>query len=338
MNNMNKIVIDAFGGDFAPSEIVKGGIEAVNSQKQFGVAFVGYEDKLNEELKKYSYNEEQVEIIPASSVITNEEAPTVAIRTKKDSSIVVAMENFKKREDLVGFVSAGSTGAVLTGAVFKVGRIKGIARPCLAPLLPTVNGRQVLLADCGANVDCKPEYIGQFALMATHYMINVVGVKNPRVALLSNGTEDKKGNELNHAAFAVLKEMNGINFVGNMEARDLLFGEYDIVVTDGFPGNVALKSHEGAILAILKMLKTEIMATTKGKIGGLFLKSTFKRIAKKLDYNKSGGAPLLGIDKVIIKSHGSSKASSIMASCIQAYELYESKYIDAIKEALKKED
>lgn len=330
----NKIVLDAFGGDNAPIEIVKGAVISINSQQNFDVALVGKTDIIQSELAKYQFDKSRIEIIEASEVITNEDVPTDAIRIKKDSSLVVGMENFKKRDDLIGFISAGSTGAVLAGAMFKIGRIKGIARPALAPILPTVKDGNVLMLDIGANVDCKPEFLCQFAVMGTAYMRDVYKIANPKVALLSNGTEDKKGNALTKEAFPLLKETKGINFVGNMEAREILSGEYDVIVTDGFAGNIALKGTEGAVLSILAILKKEIMSSFVSKIGALFLKKTFKNLKRKLDYNKSGGAPLLGIDKVVVKSHGSSKADSITASLTQAYELYQSKYIDSIKKTI----
>ncbi|MEG1805436.1 MAG: phosphate acyltransferase PlsX [Clostridia bacterium] len=334
----NKIVLDAFGGDNAPIEIVKGAVNSVLSQNEFDVCLVGKEDVIKSELSKYKFDENRIEIINASEIVTNDDVPTDAIKNKKDSSLVVGLDSFKKRDDLVGFVSAGSTGAVLTGSIFKVGRIRGISRPALAPILPTVNGGNVLMLDIGANVDCKPEYLCQFAIMGTAYMRDVYKVNSPRVALLSNGTEDKKGNALTKEVFPLLKEMSGINFVGNMEAREILSGEYDVIVTDGFAGNVALKGTEGAVLTVLALLKQEIMSSFMSKIGALFLKKSFKNLKRKLDYNKSGGAPLLGIDKVVVKSHGSSKAVSITASLKQAYDLYQSKYIDNIRNSVNKSE
>ena len=331
---MKKIVIDAFGGDNAPSQIVQGGILSLNGQTDFDIVLVGNREKIENELLKLTYDKNRVEILEANEVITNDDVPTDAIRSKKDSSLVVGMERYKKDEDMVGFISAGSTGAVLAGAIFKIGRIKGINRPALAPVMPTVIDTKVMMLDIGANVDCKPEYLCQFALMGSAYMSDVLKVENPRVALLSNGVEDKKGNAFNKEVFPLLKQLKGINFVGNMEARDILSGEYDVIVTDGFAGNIALKSSEGAINTLLKMLKNDIMKSLSGKIGALFLKKTFKRLKAKMDYSKVGGASLLGIEKVVVKCHGSSNAETIQCACHQAYQLYQSKYIDTIKQSL----
>lgn len=333
---MNKIVVDAFGGDNSPKEIIKGAVESLNSQNKYDVVLVGNKEIIENELKQYQIDFDRIEIVDAREVITNDDVPTEAIRQKKDSSIVVGMETLKNRDDCVAYFSAGSTGANLTGAIFKVGRIKGIMRPCLAPVLPTVKGTKVLMLDIGANVDCKPEYLAQFAIMGTSFMEMSYKIKNPRVAILSNGTEDHKGNELTKAAFSLIKEIEGINFVGNMEARDILSGNYDVIVADGFDGNIALKGTEGAILSVLTFLKQGIKESFISKIGALFMKKTFKKLKNTLDYNKNGGAVMLGIDKVIVKGHGSSKAESVKAALSQAYGLYESKYIDDIKKRLEK--
>lgn len=331
---MKKIVVDAFGGDNSPNEIIKGCIETINSTCDFGVILVGNESIISKQLKGYNYNSDAIEIIDAKEIISNDDVPTEAIRKKKNSSIVVGMETLKEREDCIAYFSAGSTGANLAGAIFKVGRIKGIQRPCLAPLLPTVNGGKVLMLDIGANVDCKPDYLVQFALMGTSFMKMSQNIENPKVALLSNGTEDHKGNELTKNVFSMLKGMKDINFVGNMEGRDILSGNYDVIITDGFDGNIALKSTEGAILSVLTFLKQGIKSSFLSKIGALLMKKTFKNLKNTLDYNKSGGAVMLGIDKVIVKGHGSSKSESVKAALLQAYNLYQSNYIENIKERI----
>ena len=332
---MKKIVIDAFGGDNAPEQIVQGGVLALASQSDFNIVLVGNKEKIENILGKLTYDKSRVEILEANEVITNDDIPTDAIRGKKDSTIVVGMEHYKKDEDMVGFISAGSTGAVLAGAIFKIGRIRGINRPALAPVMPTITDGKVMMLDIGANVDCKPEFLCQFALMGSAYMSNALKVANPRVALLSNGTEDKKGNAFNKEVFVMLKELKGINFVGNMEARDILSGDFDVIVTDGFAGNIALKSSEGAVNAVMKMLKKEIMSSFTSKIGALFMKKSFKNLKNKMDYSKVGGASLLGIDKVVVKCHGASNAETIKCACVQAFDLYESKYIESIKKSLE---
>lgn len=330
---MIKIAVDAFGGDNSPSEIIKGAINAVQ-KKEFGIAFVGNREKIEEELKKYSYDSEYVEIIEADEVISNDESPTEAIRKKKNSSIVVGLEQTKARDDIVGYFSCGSTGANLTGAIFKIGRIKGVQRPCLCTTIPNLKDGKTLLLDLGANTDCKPEYLEQFAVMGNIFMSMSEGIESPKVAVLSNGTEDHKGSTLTKAAFELIKAHPDINFVGNMEARDILSGEYDVIVADGFDGNVALKSTEGAISTVLKFLKRGIKSRFLSMVGALLMKPTFDELKNKLDYNKLGGAVLLGVEKVVVKGHGSSKADAVEAAIYQTYNLYKSGYIDEIKKRL----
>jgi fatty acid/phospholipid synthesis protein PlsX len=258
----------------------------------------------------------------------------VAIRTKKNSSLVRACERVKEDEKCIGMVSAGSTGAVLTGATLKIGRIRGISRPALAPLLPTVNGSHVLLCDCGANVDCKSNMLYQFAMMGKAYMQSVCNIENPRIGLLCNGTEDKKGNELTHETFALLKADKSFNFVGNMEARELLSGDYDVVVCDGFDGNIALKSAEGTAKMMMKLLKNEMMSSFKNKIGAALLKKSFMNVKNLMDYNKSGGAVFLGVIKPVVKAHGASRAESICGSILQVLEMHRADFIGKLSRAL----
>lgn len=329
-----KIIVDAYGGDFAPSEVLKGAVLALNCEKPISLVLTGKEEEIKKELSALGCDMSRVEIIDAPEIITNDDVPTVAIKTKKNSSLVAALNALKQRDDIAGLVSAGSTGAVLAGGIFLLGRIKGVSRPALAPVLPTIKDGNVLLIDCGANVDCKAANLVDFAIMGSEYMKSVFGIKNPRVALLSNGVEDKKGNELNKEAFKLLKETD-INFVGNMEARDCLSGEYDVLVTDGFAGNIALKSLEGMAVSIFSVLKSEIKSF-KSKIGALLMKNVFKKLKRKLDYNNNGGAPFLGVDKIIIKSHGSSKAKSICASILQVKQMAEANLIDNIKQSIQK--
>ncbi|MBQ3046781.1 MAG: phosphate acyltransferase PlsX [Clostridia bacterium] len=313
-----KILIDAFGGDNSPEEVIAGTIEALKEESDFVAVLVGKEEVIKNLLEGYEYDKSRVEIINAPDVITCEEEPTVAVRRKPESSICVAFKELKENDEARAFVSAGSTGAVLVGATLKLGRIKGVNRPALCPIMPTAKGdKQVILLDSGANADCKSINLLQFALMGTVYA-EALGVENPKVALLSNGTEDEKGNMLNHEVFPMLKAAKGINFVGNIEARDILSGDIDVVVCDGFAGNVAVKAIEGAIKTFMTLMKQGIYSSFKGKLGGMLLKDTFKTLGKKMDYNNHGGALFVGVNKAVIKAHGSSKRAAIKAAVLQA--------------------
>ena len=329
---MKKIVVDCYGGDNAPEEIVKGALDALDAEKNLSLILTGNSDVLENLVTRHS---DRVEIIDAKEVITNDDSPTDAIRKKTESSMVNAFDALKERDDVGGFVSAGSTGAILTGAFMKLGRIKGISRPAMAALLPTSNGNEnVVLCDCGANVDCKPVNLLHFALMADAYARITTGKNDVKVALLSNGTEDKKGSELNREAFALLKEST-LNFVGNMEARDILSGKYDVVVADGFNGNIALKSLEGAGLTIFDMLKKNVSeGGLRAKFGALLLKPALKKLKHTMDVNEKGGAVFLGTNKVVIKIHGSSKARSVTVGILQASTLAERDVVNAIRTAL----
>ncbi len=329
-----KIIVDAMGGDNAPEQIVLGAIDALCEDKQLEVTLVGDTDAICKVLAGKKYDDNRLEIIDAKDVITNDDSPTMAIKTKKESSLVKAFEALN-RDDADGFVSAGSTGAVLVGAFMKVGRIKGVSRPALAPVLPTLKGNGVVLCDCGANVDCKPVYLQHFAIMASAYAEGMLGVKNARVGLLNNGAEAHKGNELTQEAYKLLSETRGINFVGNCEARDILSGDYDVVVCDGFNGNIALKSAEGTANIMLKLIKDGVYSGgLKSKLGALMLKSVFKNVKKKMDYNAHGGACFLGVNKIVVKSHGASKSKSVTASILQAKSLAEAKVCDKIKSGI----
>lgn len=333
-----KILIDAFGGDNAPDEVVSGTVAAVKEKDGFTAVLVGKKEIIEEKLKAQDYPAGRIEILNATEVITCEEEPTVGIRKKPDSSICVAFKTLREDEDAKAFVSAGSTGAVLVGATLKLGRIQGVNRPALCPILPTkVEGKSVLLTDSGANADCKPINLCQFAVMAAVYA-EALGVKKTKVALLSNGTEDEKGNALTHEVFPVLKNMKTIDFYGNTEGRDILSGEFDVVVTDGFSGNVALKSMEGAIGVIFSELKKSIYSSLKGKIAGLLLKKDFKKLKSKLDYNNKGGALFLGVKKTVIKAHGSSDARAIKNAVLQAAEYATFDVADKISARLNEEE
>lgn len=334
MNEIS-VVVDGYGGDNAPLEIVKGVVKAVNNIPYLTVYLTGKKVELDLLLSVYDYDRDRVKIVDAPDVITNDEIPTVAIKQKINSSLVKAFDLLKTDENVGALISAGSTGAILTGALLKIGRIKGLTRPALAPLLPTLKGGQVLLIDCGANMDSKPINLLHFALMGSTYMQTNFGIEKPRVALLSVGTEDKKGNELVKQTFPHMKDLP-INFVGNMEARDFLSGDYDVVVADGFSGNILLKSTEGAVSMVLKSLKKEIKAKTITKIGALFLKPAFKNLKQKLDYNAYGGSAFLGVKKVVIKSHGSSKDENIYQSIKQAIQFVNSGFNKQLEESILK--
>ena len=332
---MKKIVIDAFGGDYAPTEVVLGAVQAVNKNKNIHVVISGKEEDIKAQLDTLKYNKEQISILNATEVISNNESATMAIKTKKDSSLVRAFDYAKENDDVIGVVSAGSTGAVLTGGFMKFGRIKGVYRPALCPVFFTLQGDCVCICDAGANMDCKPEYLEQFAVMASSYM-HILGIKKPRVAQLNVGTEDHKGDIRAKETFELLKENKHINFVGNMEARDLMSGEYDVVVADGFAGNVLLKGTEGAMKGLLEVLKKDIKSSPLSMIGALFMKGTFKRIRSRFDYSKFGGAVLLGCQKLLVKAHGNSKANSFETCIEQIYSMHEGKLIEKITKSLGK--
>ena len=322
-----KVVVDAFGGDNAPLEVVEGAVLAVNERKDLTVVLTGKEDKIKEILNGRT---ERIEIVNAEDVITNDDVPTVAIRQKKDSSLVKAFDLLKEDENVVGLVSAGSTGAILSGAIMKIGRIKGISRPALAPILPTKKDGNVIIIDSGANVDCKSEHLLHFAIMGSAYFSIVQGVESPRVALLNNGAEEHKGNELVKETYPLMKKLP-INFVGNAEAREVMSGDIDVFVTDGFAGNVLLKGVEGAASGILSTLKKEIKASFSAKIGYLFMRKAFKKLKTKLDINKHGGAPFLGCKKLVVKNHGSCGRQNICASILQVVKLHENKLNEKIE-------
>ncbi len=331
---MLKIVVDAMGGDNAPDEIVKGAVQALSQREDFAVVFTGDEALINAQLKKYQYDANRVQVVHCSEVITNDDVPTTAVRRKKDSSLVVGLKMLKEDEEVGGFVSAGSTGAVLTGGILIVGRIRGIMRPALCPALPNVRGTQTLLCDCGANAECKPQYLAQFGLMASAYAKAAYGVENARVGLLTNGTEEHKGDPLHQEAHQLLKQTEGVNFVGNVEGRDIMYGDIDVAVSDGFSGNIALKSIEGCGKTVADLLSSQLKSSFLSKIGALFMMKQLKKIKSVLDYNRFGGSVFLGLKKVVVKSHGSSKAKSICPSVCQAVDAYRNRLVEHIEEML----
>lgn len=329
---MIKIAVDAMGGDNAPYEIVKGAVDAVNERKDITVCLTGQEDVIKKELDKHTYNKEQIEIVNASEVIETGEPPVNAIRKKKDSSIVVGM-NLVKKGEADGFVSAGSSGAVLVGGQVLVGRIKGVERPPLAPLIPTEKGVSLLI-DCGANVDARSSHLVQFAQMGSIYMEHVVGVKNPRVAIVNIGAEEEKGNALVKETFPLLKECPGINFIGSIEAREIPHGGADVIVCEAFVGNVILKLYEGVGATMLSMVKKGLMSSLRSKIGALLIKPALKATLKSFDASQYGGAPLLGLKGLVVKTHGSSTANEVKNSIIQCISFKEQAINERISECL----
>ena len=326
------VALDCMGGDNAPFEIVKGAVEAVSERPDITVCLTGQEDIIKKELEKYTYKKEQIEIVPASEVIETGEPPVNAIRKKKDSSIVVGM-NLVKRGEADGFVSAGSSGAILVGGQVIVGRIKGVERPPLAPLIPTERGFSLLI-DCGANVDARPSHLVQFAQMGSIYMEHVMGVKRPRVAIVNIGAEEEKGNALVKETFPLLKECPGINFIGSIEAREIPHGGADVIVCEAFVGNVILKLYEGVGATMISMIKKGMMSSLRSKIGALLIKPALKSTLKSFDASQYGGAPLLGLKGLVVKTHGSSKANEVKNSIIQCIAFKEQAISEKIGQCL----
>lgn len=332
---MITIAVDAMGGDYAPSQMVAGAIDAVNLRKDIKVVLVGRKEDVERELSGKEYPREQIEIVHASEVIATEEPPVHAIRRKKDSSIVVGM-NMVKKGEADAFVSAGSSGAVLVGGQVIVGRIKGVERPPLAPLIPTEKGVSLLI-DCGANVDARPSHLVQFARMGSIYMEHVMGVKNPRVAIVNIGAEEEKGNALVKETFPLLKACTDINFTGSIEAREIPHGGADVIVCEAFVGNVILKLYEGVGATLISKVKSGMMTSLRSKIGALLVKPALKQTLKAFDASQYGGAPLLGLNGLVVKTHGNSKANEVCNSIIQCVTFKEQGINEKIKESLTAE-
>ena len=315
MSETVRVAVDAMGGDNAPGEIVKGAVQAVQAEKDIKVFLVGRQDAVNAELAKYTYDKEKIEVVHAEEVIEMAEPPVNAIRKKKQSSLVIGM-NMIKHQEADAIVTAGSTGATLVGGQVLVGRIKGIERPPLAPLVPTDKGVSLLI-DCGANVDARPSHLVQFAQIGSIYMENIVGIKNPRVAILNIGAEEEKGNQLVKETFPLLKECPGINFIGSIEAREIPHGGADVIVCEAFAGNIVLKLYEGVAATLLSKVKEGLMSSLRSKIGALLIKPALKQTLKSFDASQYGGAPLLGLNGLVVKTHGSAKAIDVKNSILQ---------------------
>ena len=335
---MMRIILDAMGGDNAPKVNVDGAIDALREFDDIEIVLVGPQALMEKTIGEYADQaayaavKERLHIANATEVISTEEHPVMALRRKKDSTFNVGMD-IVRRKEAQAFVSAGSTGAVMAGAMFKIGRIKGVDRPAIGALMP-VPGRPMLLMDAGANTDCKPEWINQFAMMGSIYMNRVMGVENPEVGLVNIGVEAAKGNEQAQQAHALMSAQKTYKFIGNVEARDTLAGQCDVLAADGFVGNVVLKNTEGVISALFKLLKEGLLGSTKGKIAALLAKDTFKALKNSFNSEEVGGAPLLGVEGVVIKTHGNSQARAIFCAIRQARTVVTTGVVDLIREGV----
>ncbi|MGC2872812.1 phosphate acyltransferase PlsX [Ihubacter sp. mB4P-1] len=326
-----KILIDGMGGDHAPKEIVAGAVAATREIDDT-IIIIGKEDEIARCLKEQRYAGDQIEIVHAADVITNHEAPVKAVRTKKDSSIVKGLNMVKNGEADV-FLSAGSTGALLAGGLFILGRIQGIDRPTLATVYPVIGKQPSILVDTGANAECKPQNLLEFATMGSIYMEKVIGRSEPTIGLVNNGTEEGKGTTLTKAAYELLAKSR-LNFIGSVEARELPDGACDVIVTDGFTGNAIIKLTEGMGLMVLREMKRRFMSTTKSKMGAVLLKDQLMGIKKEFNYAEYGGAPLLGVKGAMLKMHGSSDALAVKQTIIKAIPYVEQKVVETIQNSV----
>lgn len=336
MDFKNVIAIDAMGGDNAPGEIIKGAIDAINERADIKLRLFGDKDKIEAELHKYTYNKEQIEITHTTEEISCNEAPAIAIKKKKDSSLVVAIKSVKNGE-CDAIVSAGSSGAILVGGQVLIGKGKGVKRAPLAPLTPTEKGVSLLI-DCGANVDARPAHLLQFAKMGSIYMENVLGIKDPKVGIVNIGAEEEKGNALVKDTFPQLKELPGINFIGSVEAREIPHGQADVVVCEAFVGNVILKLYEGLGAVLVDKIKGGMMSTLRSKIGALLVKPALKTTLKTFDATEYGGAPLLGLNGLVVKTHGSAKAKEVTNTIIQCVTFKQQNISEKIKASIQAEE
>ena len=335
MTDRTIVALDAMGGDNAPKEMIKGAVQTLEKTDAVQVLLVGKEDVIRAELAQYTYDKARIEVVNATEVIETAEPPVNAIRRKKDSSIVVGMKLVKEGQ-ADAFVSAGSSGAVLVGGQVIVGRIKGVERPPLAPLIPTEKGVS-LLVDCGANVDARPSHLVQFAKMGSIYMEHVVGIKNPKVGIVNIGAEEEKGNALVKETFPLLKGEKNINFIGSVEAREIPHGQADVIVCEAFAGNIILKLFEGVGSVLISEIKKGMMGSLRSKIGALLVKPALKKALKSFDSSEYGGAPLLGLNGLVVKTHGSSTAKEICNTIIQCVTFKEQKINEKIKESIQPE-
>lgn len=328
-----KIVIDGMGGDNAPKSNVEGAVNAIK-EYQVDLIITGDKDLLEKEFSNYEFDRNKLEIVHTTEIIENEDKPVKAIRSKKDSSMVVAL-NLVKEGKADAIISAGNTGALLAGGLFVVGRIKGIDRPCLCSAIPNVKRGMTLIADCGANADCKSKNLVEFAAMSNIYSRKVLGLENPKVALANVGLEEGKGNDLVKKSYEEIKKLD-LNFIGNVEAREVINAYTDIIICDGFTGNILLKSAEGVALSVMSLIKETFMASTKSKIGALLIKDDLKKLKSFIDYSEYGGAPLLGLNGGVIKAHGSSDAKAIKNAINQGIKFTKGKVVEDINQFISK--
>ncbi|MBQ6952652.1 MAG: phosphate acyltransferase PlsX [Bacteroidales bacterium] len=333
---MIKIIVDCFGGDHCPQAPIEGALKAMATYPDLYILLTGDEAILQKELEGKTYDKSRLEIVHAPEVIGCDEKPTDVVRLKRNSSMMKGIILLRDRDDIAALVSTGSTGALVTGALVRLGRIPGVIRPAFCPLLPTMDGGIVGVRDSGANVEVTAAHLRQFAIMASLYLENVYGVSKPRVALLNVGKEAEKGDEIRQEAYKLLQDTPSVNFVGNMESRDLLSGSYDVVVADGFSGNVLVKTTEGTALELLKKLKKEIFSKTLYKLGALLMKRMFADMKEFMNYQNYGGSVLLGTSKVVVKGHGSSKAVAVEKCIEQAYRMELSRLSDKIEAEIVK--
>jgi len=332
MQKVTSVALDAMGGDNAPKEIIKGAIEAINEEKNVKIFLVGKKEVIEEELSNYDYNESQIEVVDAREEISNNEPPVMAIRKKKDSSIVVALKLVKEGK-ADAFLSAGCTGAILVGGQLIAGRIKGVERTPLAPLLPTEKGFSLLI-DCGANVDARASHLVQFAKMGSAYMEGIMGIKKPKVAIVNIGLEEEKGNMLVKETYPLLANCNDINFVGSIEARNIPKGDADVIVCEAFVGNVIVKLFEGMAKTLMGQVKKGMMSSLKSKIGALLCKNAIRSTLKSFDADTHGGAPMLGLNGLVVKAHGSAKSNVIKNSIFQCMKFNEQNIKENIEEKI----
>ena len=334
---MVKILLDAMGGDNAPQATVQGAVMALERDKELYLILTGRQNEIEKELAKYKYDKSRLEIVDCPEVIGMNDIPTEAVK-RKQSSLMAAYWMLKKEDDICGLVTAGSTGATIVGGQLILGRIKGIKRPALCPAIPNSRGGMTLLIDCGANAECKSIMLCQFALLGSAYASAAFGIDSPKVGLLNNGTEEHKGDPLRQETFKIMSNMKDINFIGNVEGRDIMLGDVDVVVADGFSGNIALKSMEGCGKLVLGIMKKELSSTLSTKIGYLFIRKAIKRMRAQLDFDKIGGALLLGVKKPVIKTHGSSKAETVAKSIANAVNAQKGNLIGSVEKLLESAD
>lgn len=328
-----RIFLDAMGGDNAPQAPVEGAIEALRRFPNLEISLAGKLDAITPLLADAEDVRSRITLVDAPEVITNDESPVMGVRTKKQSATVIGMLQLRDHQ-VDGFVSAGSTGAVLAGGMFRLGRIPGVERPALAPLLPNGKGH-FLLIDCGANVDCQSDWLVQFGIMGNAYMKGVMGMQEPRVGLINIGAESEKGNKLVKETYPKM-ETAPYHFIGNVEARDITGNMADVLVCDGFSGNLILKFMEGVAGTLMGMIKREMMADTRGKVAGLIAKPAFRRVKKAMDYTEVGGAPLLGVNGAVTKAHGSSNGHAIACAIAQCMKMVDGHVVDIIRDGMEK--